>query len=57
MFWDADVFVLPALAALHPEAARAMVEYRIRRLEPARRLAAGRGLAGARFAWESAADG
>ncbi|HSO54875.1 MAG TPA: glycosyl hydrolase family 65 protein, partial [Actinomycetes bacterium] len=57
VFWDADVFVLPALAALHPEAARAMVEYRIRRLEPARRLAAARGLAGGRFAWESAADG
>ena len=57
VFWDADVFVLPALAALHPEAARAMIEYRIRRLEPARRLAAARGLAGARFAWESAADG
>jgi trehalose/maltose hydrolase-like predicted phosphorylase len=57
VFWDADVFVLPALAALHPEAARAMVQYRIRRLEPARRLAADRGLAGARFAWESAADG
>jgi trehalose/maltose hydrolase-like predicted phosphorylase len=57
VFWDADVFVLPTLAAVHPAAARAMVEYRIRRLEPARRLAAERGLAGARFAWESAADG
>jgi trehalose/maltose hydrolase-like predicted phosphorylase len=57
VFWDADVFVLPTLAAVHPAAARAMVEYRIRRLEPVRRLAAERGLAGARFAWESAADG
>jgi trehalose/maltose hydrolase-like predicted phosphorylase len=57
VFWDADVFVLPVLAAVHPPAARAMLEYRIRRLEPARRLAAARGLAGARFAWESAADG
>jgi len=57
VFWDADVFVLPTLAAVHPAAARAMLEYRIRRLEPARRLAAERGLAGARFAWESAADG
>jgi trehalose/maltose hydrolase-like predicted phosphorylase len=57
VFWDADVFVLPTLAAVHPAAARAMVEYRVRRLEPARRLAAERGRAGARFAWESAADG
>jgi trehalose/maltose hydrolase-like predicted phosphorylase len=57
VFWDADVFVLPVLAAVHPPAARAMLEYRIRRLPAARRLAATRGRAGARFAWESAADG
>jgi trehalose/maltose hydrolase-like predicted phosphorylase len=31
VFWDADVFVLPALAAIRPAAARAMLEYRIRR--------------------------
>jgi trehalose/maltose hydrolase-like predicted phosphorylase len=57
VFWDADVFVLPVLAALDPAAARAMIEYRIRRLPAARRLAARRGRAGARFPWESAADG
>jgi trehalose/maltose hydrolase-like predicted phosphorylase len=57
VFWDADVFVLPVLAAVHPPAARAMLEYRVRRLEPARRLAAAQGRAGARFPWESAADG
>ena len=28
VFWDADVFVLPFLAATHPPAARAMLEYR-----------------------------
>ena len=32
VFWDSDVFVLPFLAATHPAAARAMLEYRIRRL-------------------------
>jgi trehalose/maltose hydrolase-like predicted phosphorylase len=57
VFWDADVFVLPVLAAVHPAAARAMLEYRIRRLGPARELAAAQGRAGARFPWESAADG
>jgi trehalose/maltose hydrolase-like predicted phosphorylase len=57
VFWDADVFVLPALAAIRPEAARAMLEYRIRRLPSARRAAAGLGLRGARFPWESAGDG
>ena len=57
VFWDADVFVLPFLAATCPPAARAMLEYRIRRLEPARQAAAQRGYRGARFPWESARTG
>ncbi len=57
VFWDADVFVLPALAAIRPGAARAMLEYRIRRLPAARRTAESSGLRGARFPWESAGDG
>ena len=32
VFWDADLFVLPFLAATHPQSARAMLEYRIARL-------------------------
>jgi trehalose/maltose hydrolase-like predicted phosphorylase len=57
VFWDADVFVLPALAAIRPEAARAMLEYRIQRLPAARAHARASGREGARFPWESAADG
>jgi trehalose/maltose hydrolase-like predicted phosphorylase len=57
VFWDAEVFVLPALAALWPQGARAMLEYRIRRLSAARAEAGRRGLRGARFPWESAAGG
>lgn len=57
VFWDADVFVLPALAAVAPDAARAMVRYRIARLGTARRRAAASGYDGARFPWESAEDG
>ena len=57
VMWDADVFVLPSMAATCPSAARAMLEYRIRRLGAARRLAADRGLRGARFPWESAGSG
>jgi len=57
VFWDADVYVLPALAAMRPAAARAMLEYRIRRLPAARAAAAALGLRGARFPWESATDG
>jgi len=57
VFWDADVFILPALTAIRPRAARAMLEYRIRRLPAARAAARSLGLRGARFPWESAADG
>jgi len=57
VFWDSDVFVLPVLAAVHPAAARAMLQYRVRRLPAAVRAAAAAGLPGARFPWESADDG
>ena len=57
VFWDTDVFVLPFLAATHPPAARALVSYRVRRLDAARAAAARDGFAGARFPWESADTG
>lgn len=57
VFWDADVFVLPFLAATHPPAARAMLEYRFRRLDAARAAAQAVGREGARFPWESAGSG
>jgi trehalose/maltose hydrolase-like predicted phosphorylase len=57
VFWDSDVFVLPFLAATHPAAARAMLEYRARRLPAARAAARRLGYTGARFPWESAAGG
>jgi trehalose/maltose hydrolase-like predicted phosphorylase len=57
VFWDADVFVLPFLAATHPPAARAVLEYRVRRLSVSLEAARAEGRAGARFAWESAASG
>jgi trehalose/maltose hydrolase-like predicted phosphorylase len=57
VFWDSDVFVLPFLAATHPAAARAMLEYRVRRLDAARAAARRYGRAGARFPWESAGPG
>jgi hypothetical protein len=57
VFWDSDVFVLPFLAATHPPAARAMLDYRLQRLSAACDAARELGLAGARFPWESAATG
>jgi trehalose/maltose hydrolase-like predicted phosphorylase len=57
VFWDSDVFVLPFLAATNPAAARAMLEYRIKRLPAAREAARELGRRGARFPWESAGSG
>ena len=57
IFWDSDMYVLPFLAATHPRAARAMLEYRVRRLPAALCAAGAQGRSGARFPWESAASG
>ena len=57
VFWDADVFVLPPLAAIAPPRAEAMLAYRLDRLPAARARAADAGLGGAWFPWESAASG
>ncbi len=57
VFWDADAFVLPALATIDPVSARAMVHYRTRRLGQARVNATRLGYFGARYPWESARDG
>lgn len=57
VFWDADVFVLPALMTLDADAARAMVGYRVARLGAARRRARASGHRGARFPWESGTTG
>jgi trehalose/maltose hydrolase-like predicted phosphorylase len=57
VFWDSDIFVLPALAATHPESARAMLEYRVNRLPAARAAAREEGRHGARYPWESASTG
>ncbi|RZU54611.1 trehalose/maltose hydrolase-like predicted phosphorylase [Krasilnikovia cinnamomea] len=57
VFWDADVFVLPAVVSMDPGAADAMVRYRLHRLDAARAAAAQCGRRGARFPWESASSG
>jgi trehalose/maltose hydrolase-like predicted phosphorylase len=57
VFWDTDVFVLPVLCAVLPDAARAILQYRVKRLPQAMEEARRRGLRGARFPWESADDG
>ena len=54
VFWDADLWMFPALLVLHPEIAKSLVEYRFRRLEPARNNAFAHGYQGAMYPWESA---
>ncbi|WP_225728951.1 MULTISPECIES: beta-phosphoglucomutase family hydrolase [unclassified Nocardia] len=56
VFWD-ELFVLPVLTLYLPEVAKAVLRYRSRRLPAARFAAAGAGLAGALFPWQSGSDG
>ncbi|NWT76103.1 PGGHG glucosidase, partial [Prunella himalayana] len=57
VFWDQDTWMFPNILLLEPEAARAILHYRIRTLEGARRNAREQGYEGAKFPWESAATG
>jgi trehalose/maltose hydrolase-like predicted phosphorylase len=57
IFWDTDVYTLPFFAATHPDAAKAMLRYRLNRLDAARAAAAACGREGARFPWESTRSG
>ena len=56
VFWD-ELFVLPVVGAHLPAVTRALLDYRWRRLETARRAARHAGLAGALFPWQSGSDG
>jgi len=56
IFWD-ELFILPLYAMHFPEAARAMMMYRYRRLDKARDYAKEYGYRGAMFPWQSGSDG
>ena len=56
IFWD-ELFVHRVLALHLPEASRALLLYRWRRLDAARQAAAAIGRRGAMFPWESGSDG
>ncbi len=57
VFWDADVYVLPTLAAIAPSASMGVLRYRAHRLQAARDRARAEGRPGARYPWESASSG
>ncbi|XP_024064067.1 protein-glucosylgalactosylhydroxylysine glucosidase [Terrapene carolina triunguis] len=57
VFWDQDTWVYPNILLFYPEAARAILKYRIRALSGALKNAQEQGYKGAKFPWESAATG
>ena len=56
IFWD-ELFIFPFLNWRVPELSRALLRYRSRRLDRARRLAADAGYQGAMYPWQSASSG
>ena len=57
VFWDADLWMFPALLVMHPELAKNMIDYRFNRLDEAKRNAFSHGYKGAMYPWESAETG
>lgn len=57
VFWDADIWVFPALLLMHPELAESMIEYRYRCLGAAQHNAFAHGYRGAMYPWESTDTG
>ncbi len=53
VFWDADVYILPAVTALAPGAAREMLRWRARQLDAARARARELDLPGALYPWRT----
>ena len=57
VFWDAELWMYPAILVLHPEMAKSIIEYRFERLPEAKHNAFAHGYKGAMYPWESAATG
>ncbi|MFM1847885.1 MAG: hypothetical protein RL417_1359 [Pseudomonadota bacterium] len=56
-FWDSEIFLLPTYLYTEEPVARALVNYRVNALPGARRNAERLGYDGARYGWESDAEG
>jgi alpha,alpha-trehalase len=56
IFWD-ELFIFPMLNLRIPDLTRALLKYRSRRLDAARRGARAAGYAGAMYPWQSGSDG
>lgn len=53
IFWDTEVWIYPSMLLLNKEIAESMINYRIDRLEGAKKKAMTYGYKGAMFPWES----
>lgn len=56
IFWD-ELYILPYYIYYFPEAAKATLMYRYRRMDEAKKLAKGYGFEGAMFPWQSGSSG
>jgi trehalose/maltose hydrolase-like predicted phosphorylase len=56
-FWDSEMFLLPFYLYTDPKRARTLVDFRVQTLGGARENAERYGYSGARYAWESDAQG
>ena len=56
-FWDTEMFMLPFYIYTNARAARALLMYRMRRLDAAKANATKNGYRGAQFPWESGSTG
>jgi len=56
IFWD-ELFILPFYCIHYPQSAKAMLMYRYRRLDAARKYAKQHGYKGAMYPWQSASSG
>jgi trehalose/maltose hydrolase-like predicted phosphorylase len=57
VFWDTDIYMMPALLLVDPDTAKMTVDYRVRNLEQAVKRAQSFGFAGALYPWESDTSG
>jgi trehalose/maltose hydrolase-like predicted phosphorylase len=57
VFWDSDIWMFPAILAMHPDVARAAVDYRFNTLQAAKHDAAANGYQGAFYPWTAGDDG
>ncbi len=57
IFWDAEVWMMPALIVQHPDYAKSIIDYRFKTLEQAKKNAQAHRFSGAEYPWESADTG